>query len=562
MKVSLAFIVCLMLCGSASAQNIQCPTRPPGDNTNACSSTAFVQQATGALNAISGLTGDVSATGPGNVAATIQPGVVTGAKIGSNTVTNANLVNMAAGTLKCRVVGNGTGAPQDCSYPIINVTDSPYSADPTGVADSTTAIQNAINALPLAGGDVLFPCGTYKVSTSLAVGNGTSSTASTRYGVVLKGFGNSRTSPIFAGFNSTPCVKLSWAGSGANAIVSINGPLQTWGLQNVTLDCNSVASSIGLQITSAQFGESRNLTANNCFRGILSTTVAPFGSFTNTDSFHNDFYGTVVNMPATASSIGIFLTGVAAGTSNTDYNTFTDSWITLTTTAATLAQGILLQSTDTDHFYNTHMAGGNASAQCVSMDYSLVSGFPSSNRFTGIDTNGACGGGAGFVLSGTPGVGAKPNIIFPDGANGTTCANANIVNNSCFSTTELYTNAGGNVLGNNVLGAWAAFTPSLTCGTATFTTNSARSKTIGKTSFVEVDGTITAIGTCTATLTFTLPNTANSAASLLGVELAVNNTMGFCTTASASATATCKVINGGAFVVNERWVYSGSYENQ
>lgn len=47
----------------------------------------------------------------------------------------------------------------------INVLD--YGADSTGVADSSTAIQNAINAIPGTGGVVYLPSGTYKVATTL-----------------------------------------------------------------------------------------------------------------------------------------------------------------------------------------------------------------------------------------------------------------------------------------------------------------------------------------------------------------------------------------------------------
>lgn len=42
---ALAFVFCSITL--ASAQNVQCPTRPPTDDSNACASTAFVQNATG-----------------------------------------------------------------------------------------------------------------------------------------------------------------------------------------------------------------------------------------------------------------------------------------------------------------------------------------------------------------------------------------------------------------------------------------------------------------------------------------------------------------------------------
>lgn len=50
-----------------------------------------------------------------------------------------------------------------------NVTQSPYHADPTGLKDSTAAIQNAINAAAenASGGVIYFPTGTYTISSPL-----------------------------------------------------------------------------------------------------------------------------------------------------------------------------------------------------------------------------------------------------------------------------------------------------------------------------------------------------------------------------------------------------------
>jgi len=94
MKRLLALLF-LLIATPTAAQNPQCPTRPLGDNTNACASTAFVI-ANGGGNAITALTGDVTATGPGSVAATIA----------ANAVTNAKAAQAAANTMK----GNWTGS--------------------------------------------------------------------------------------------------------------------------------------------------------------------------------------------------------------------------------------------------------------------------------------------------------------------------------------------------------------------------------------------------------------------------------------------------------------------
>lgn len=65
--------------------------------------------------------------------------------------------------------GAGTSATQDVHFdsgvPWFDVVGK--GADPTGSADSTTAIQNALNAVPATGGIVYFPPGVYKVSATL-----------------------------------------------------------------------------------------------------------------------------------------------------------------------------------------------------------------------------------------------------------------------------------------------------------------------------------------------------------------------------------------------------------
>ena len=53
----------------------------------------------------------------------------------------------------------------------INATASPYNADPTGATDSTTALQNAINAASSAGEGLYIPAGTYQVNSPLNVDN-------------------------------------------------------------------------------------------------------------------------------------------------------------------------------------------------------------------------------------------------------------------------------------------------------------------------------------------------------------------------------------------------------
>jgi hypothetical protein len=119
--------------------------------------------------------------------------------------------------------------------------------------------------------------------------------------------------------------------------------------------------------------------------------------------------------------------------------------------------------------------------------------------------------------------------------------------------------------------AWTAFTPSPSCGTATFTVNSARSKTLGKTTWIDVDISFTAIGTCTngqsPAFSFTLPNVPNITTVITGREVVNNSGMTSCSLSSGtSAVSSC--VKQSAALVNwaaggtDRMIISGTYENQ
>ncbi len=66
----------------------------------------------------------------------------------------------------------------------ISVTSSPYNADPTGVTDSTTAIQNAVNAGEAQGKGVWIPQGTYLVTSHILVNNVTLTGAGPWYSIL------------------------------------------------------------------------------------------------------------------------------------------------------------------------------------------------------------------------------------------------------------------------------------------------------------------------------------------------------------------------------------------
>jgi len=110
--------------------------------------------------------------------------------------------------------------------------------------------------------------------------------------------------------------------------------------------------------------------------------------------------------------------------------------------------------------------------------------------------------------------------------------------------------------------AWSTFSPALSCGTGTLTNNSARSKTIGKTTFVELDFTISVLGTCNNAVTVTLPNTAQSAAALVGRETVSIGSGMVCSIAASATTSFCTKTDATALAAGLRYLVSGVYENQ
>lgn len=110
--------------------------------------------------------------------------------------------------------------------------------------------------------------------------------------------------------------------------------------------------------------------------------------------------------------------------------------------------------------------------------------------------------------------------------------------------------------------AWSTFVPALSCGTATFTVNSARQKTLGKTQHLSLDATITGIGTCTNQVNFNVPFTAQSGGGINGRETVNTGYPVDCNISPASATANCNVGRNDPWTVNMRLMISGVFELQ
>ena len=294
-----------------------------------------------------------------NAGSALQDG---GAPAPSATIDTTNASNIRTVTL-----GSGVArSVQDKLDDAVSVKD--YGAKCDGSSDDTTAIQAAINSLPNDGGIIQFPqASTCKVSSTLTVGDGTTSAVSTKRGVILRGSGLPNTpasAPTFSGYAATNGARLLWAGAASGQMLQINGPLQGWGIQILYFDCGSVSGTGAIKVVSAAFADNQNVTVQNCPGNSNVSTSNPLGGYTgvgNVDSFRNHWSNTFVVVPATAAAKGIVLTGDAGGTSNTDYNIFESTFVLFSERQHRQFRRFTFRSL-TATYSSTHLSGIQAQA--------------------------------------------------------------------------------------------------------------------------------------------------------------------------------------------------------
>lgn len=422
-----------------------------------------------------------------------------------------------------------------------------FGAKGDGVTDDTKAIQAAINAVAaFGGGTVLFPPGIYLITSTLVIGNGSSAAWSTVHGVILQGASPPPGAFTLAGGAASTILLWGGAASGNPAMVKYQGPLAGWGISNLELNANNVATVWGLQLISASYGYCQDMLITGVQTGIHTSTVPQGALGGNPNTMHNRYTDVSITLhDQTGGSTAVFLTNDSNSTvtTNTCYELFYNITIGADGHANALI-GVDQQVCDSCIFIDLHVAFGPTVAggtAALFFDYSVNANFPSSNKFFGVDPNGAT---ASFGTTGTATVG--DNVI--EGLIRTNGAVPAIVSGVSF-----------------IPAGWFTYTPTPVWGggqTSTFTINAARYSKEGTTVSWQLDVTISAAGTVTNQFTFTLPTTPGSGGGGAGREC-VNSFIGVVEQHfGANATAAVSKTTAANFANNDRIIISGVYESQ
>jgi hypothetical protein len=174
----------------------------------------------------------------------------------------------------------------------------------------------------------------------------------------------------------------------------------------------------------------------------------------------------------------------------------------------------------------------------------------------GISVGGASTGG---VITGNSFSSLGTAVAF----GGSTSNNVDQANAYTSTVGALYTDAGTN---NQIdVATWNTYTPTASCGTGsgTWGTVTGSYKTVGKTTHISINATLTAAGTCATNVVFSLPNTSKTAAVLAGRE---NQNTGTMLSASLAAGGTGMQVqsysNAAVIASGDVYIISGVYQNQ
>lgn len=285
--------------------------------------------------------------------------------LGANTT-----VNIPAGYVTFTQSGTGavtTTVDVKLKEPGISIAD--FGGVDDGSTDNSTALTNALNALPNSGGTILFPyksTGVYAFASAIVIGNGSSSAASTKQNIFLKGIAPSAGSVVSTLASPSVPISLKYTGSvQAAAFVTVQGPI-VWGMDGLQLDCNSsFKCNTGLYTVHAFQSLVQNVNIINWLNtGIRETAFPTLPSGVYVGASNNRWKNIFVSSKGT----GVYGTGWDIGISSCTlpncYDVSTSSYDDLIIQITDIAGGggILLRGADNLTFKNVFtypLSGGH-----------------------------------------------------------------------------------------------------------------------------------------------------------------------------------------------------------
>lgn len=242
-----------------------------------------------------------------------------------------------------------------CSATTLNTTNG----------DITSCLQNAINALPASGGRcVTLPAtpsaaGSWDISSTINIGNGTAGAASSVNGVCIRGSGSGG---LYGSYGTT----LTWSGTSGGTMFSVNGPINNYELSNVNLNGNNSAGTILLQ-NSVRFSDLHNLYIS----GFTNKGIDTEGLSTTGDlNFMLDWSKLYVTTSQT-NAIAVNFDGVIANS--------TDTWLTTVRNSRFESLGtggiaLRLAYSDNILFDQIHLVTGQSGGSKVGITGTISSG--------------------------------------------------------------------------------------------------------------------------------------------------------------------------------------------
>jgi hypothetical protein len=248
----------------------------------------------------------------------------------------------------------------------------------TGSIDLTAKIQAAINSLQTAGGGTLiFPNGTYYITSTLVIGDGTSIAPDNDLApVALEGVG-----PVSGVGYGAPSNCAIIKSNVAGPAITFNGNLG-WGLRRFAFTFTTAsASAQAAALYNVESGDMEDITVLNC-PGLVHILFYSWGTKNVTLNRVRNVFVYMDTSPANAAAIK--LDGLASGSNDVALNTFEDIHVQ---PGVASHVGLYLGHCDTNTFirYTFNPRVGFLPAKAVVFDYTAHTGnlFPNFNNFFG-----------------------------------------------------------------------------------------------------------------------------------------------------------------------------------